>query len=198
MSSALADRNRRVGMYGALLVAGMVGMGYASVPLYRLFCQVTGFEGTVSKNVGGAAPGEVVGKIVNVRFDANVSPKLPWSFAPEKRIQRTAIGARQMAFFNATNDSDHEITGSATFNVTPFQAGGYFTKIQCFCFTKQTLKPHETVRMPVVYYIDPKFLDDPDANDISEITLSYTFYPVPTDQSDAKADKAVDSPATAG
>lgn len=175
-------RNLRVGLLAGAGVCFMVGMGYASSPLYRMFCNATGFEGTVRRDEGGRAPGEVQGRIVNVRFDANVSPKLPWAFEPEKRMQRTAIGARQMAFFTATNKGDKPITGSATFNVTPFQAGGYFTKIQCFCFTQQTLAPHETVRMPVVYYIDPKMLTDTDANDISEITLSYTFYPVPADQ----------------
>ena len=174
-------RNHRVALLAALGVCGMVGVGYASSPLYRMFCQATGFNGTVREEQGGLAPGDV-GRIVNVRFDANVSPKLPWKFEPEQRIERVAIGAREMAFFTATNDSDRTITGSATFNVQPNQAGGYFTKVQCFCFTQQTLKPHETVRMPVVFFIDPAFLKDSDASAISEITLSYTFYPVPPDK----------------
>jgi cytochrome c oxidase assembly protein subunit 11 len=124
-----------------------------------------------------------------VRFDANVSPSLPWQFAPEKKIERTAIGARKMAFFTATNLSDHPITGTAAFNVTPELAGAYFVKIQCFCFTSQTLKPGETVRMPVIYYVDPAILKDPEAGKFNEITLSYTFFP---DKS------AVDSNGTAG
>ena len=177
MSATLAHRNRRVGAMAGLLVAAMVALGFASVPLYRLFCQVTGFGGTTQMKVGGTAPG-AVGKLINVRFDGNVSPDLPWIFKPEKHVERIAVGARDMAFFTATNGSDYPITGTATFNVTPTQAGQYFTKIQCFCFTEQTLKPGETVRMPVIFYVDPAILKDPDASDISEITLSYTFFPV--------------------
>jgi len=156
----------------------MIGLGFASVPLYRIFCQVTGFNGTTQRSTSGDAPGAVVGKIVNVRFDGNVAPKMPWKFEPEQHVQRVAIGARQMAFFDATNLSDKPVTGSASFNVSPTQVGQYFTKIQCFCFTEQTLKPGESVRMPVVFYVDPKMLDDPDANFVNEITLSYTFFPV--------------------
>ncbi|MGE5723248.1 MAG: cytochrome c oxidase assembly protein, partial [Sphingomonadales bacterium] len=143
----------------------------------RMFCQATGFAGTVKRDVGGQAPG-AVGKIISVRFDANTATKLPWEFKPEVMRQRVAIGARQMAFFTAKNLSDHPITGSATFNVTPTDAGQYFTKIQCFCFTEQTLKPGEEVRMPVVFFVDPKILQDQEGKDIDEITLSYTFYPV--------------------
>ena len=143
-----------------------------------MFCQATGFAGTTKRVEGAAAPGEVVGKIVSVRFDSNVSPKLDWTFQPEQETERVAIGAREMAFYTATNRTDAPLTGRAVFNVTPEQAGRYFSKIQCFCFTLQTLKPHATARMPVVFYVDPKFLDDPDTRDISEITLSYTFYPV--------------------
>ncbi|MBA3675926.1 MAG: cytochrome c oxidase assembly protein [Sphingosinicella sp.] len=156
----------------------MTGMAFASVPLYRIFCQATGFGGTTQMKIGGEAPGAVAGKLINVRFDSNVSSALPWSFAPEKHVERSAVGARKMAFFTAKNLSDRPVTGTATFNVTPLQAGQYFTKVQCFCFTEQVLKPGEEIRMPVVYYIDPKILDDPDASRISEITLSYTFYPV--------------------
>ena len=115
---------------------------------------------------------------MRIDFDTNVSPKLPWKFAPENPSDLVAIGARDMAFFTATNTSDHAITGTATFNVSPAQAGKYFTKIQCFCFTQQTLKPGETARMPVIFFVDPKMLTDPDAVDIKTITLSYTFYPV--------------------
>ena len=171
------DRNARVGIISLLIAVAMLGLGYAAVPLYRMFCQATGFGGTTQRSETGIAPGAVVGKIINVRFDANVSPSLPWRFAPEKNVARVAIGARQMAFFNATNLSDHAITGTAAFNVTPELAGAYFTKIQCFCFTSQTLKPGETVRMPVVYYVDPAILKDKEAGKFNEITLSYTFFP---------------------
>jgi cytochrome c oxidase assembly protein subunit 11 len=172
----LARRNGRTAALAALLVLAMVGLAYASVPLYRLFCQVTGFDGTTMR--AAAAPGPVAGKEVAVRFDANVSLTLPWHFAPEKPREIVTIGEREMAFFTAKNLSARAITGTATFNVSPTQAGKYFSKIQCFCFTEQTLKPGEEVRMPVVFFVDPKILKDPDAREISEITLSYTFYPV--------------------
>lgn len=177
LALAPANRNARVGLIALAIAIGMLGVGYAAVPLYRMFCQVTGFGGTTMRSETGVAPGAVVGKLINVRFDANVSPALPWRFGPEKRVERVAIGAREMAFFTATNLSDHPITGTATFNVTPELAGAYFTKIQCFCFTSQTLKPGETVRMPVIYYVDPAILKDKDAGKFNEITLSYTFFP---------------------
>jgi len=178
-SSPQLDRaKKRTGLIMLAFAGGMVGLGFASVPLYRMFCQATGWNGTVQERLNAVAPGPVVGRFVNVRFDANVSPSLPWGFEPDQRVTHVAVGARQMAFFTAINNSDHPITGTAAFNVTPPQAGQYFVKIQCFCFTEQTLQPHERVRMPVVFYVDPGFAKDPDANDISEITLSYTFYPV--------------------
>jgi len=169
--------NTRVGLLALLIAIAMLGLGFAAVPLYRLFCQVTGFAGTTMRSTTGIAPGAVVGKLINVRFDGNVSPSLPWTFGPEKNVARIAIGARNMAFFNATNLSNVPVTGTASFNVTPEQAGQYFTKIQCFCFTQQTLKPGETMRMPVIYYVDPAILNDKDARNLNEITLSYTFYP---------------------
>jgi cytochrome c oxidase assembly protein subunit 11 len=176
--TTLAQRNSRVAAIAGLIVAGMVALAFASVPLYRAFCQATGFAGTTQRATSDDAPGAVVGKIVSVRFDANTTLTLPWEFKPEQVTQRVAVGARQMAFYTARNLSDRPITGRATFNVTPETAGQYFTKIQCFCFTEQTLKPGERVRMPVVFYLDPKILQDPDASQIDEITLSYTFYPV--------------------
>jgi cytochrome c oxidase assembly protein subunit 11 len=170
-------RNKRVGAISLLVAVAMLALGYAAVPFYRMFCEATGFGGTTQRSQTGIAPGAVIGKIINVRFDANVAPDLPWTFLPEKNVARVAIGARQMAFFTATNLSDHPITGTAAFNVTPELAGAYFTKIQCFCFTSQTLKPGETVRMPVVYYVDPAILKDKEASKFNEITLSYTFFP---------------------
>jgi cytochrome c oxidase assembly protein subunit 11 len=183
LSTAILPRQRRTLGLLILMVAAMTALGFASVPLYRMFCQATGWNGTVRKDLTATAPGAVVGKIVTVRFDANVSPHMPWGFEPEDRTKRVAIGARQLVFFTAVNNSDHPITGSATFNVSPPQVGGYFVKIQCFCFTEQTLRPHEKVRMPVIFYVDPAFLKDADTDDIDEITLSYTFFPV------AQADK---------
>ncbi|MEZ0497119.1 cytochrome c oxidase assembly protein [Sphingomonas sp. IW22] len=170
------DRKTRTALLASLGVVGMAGLGFASVPLYRVFCQVTGLNGTTQ--IAAAAPGAVQGKIVTVAFDSNVSKAMPWQFAPEQRSERAALGARKMAFFTAKNLSDQPITGTATFNVTPAQAGKYFNKIQCFCFSEQTLMPGEEVRMPVVYFVDPALATDPDTRTVEEITLSYTFYPV--------------------
>ena len=156
-------------------VASMTGLGFASVPLYRMFCEATGIDGTTNR--GETAPGGT-GRQITVAFDSNVGKGLNWAFRPEIEEETIDIGARDMAFFTATNRAATPVTGTATFNVTPAQAGKYFTKIQCFCFTEQTLKPGETARMPVIFYVDPKIADDPDARDISTITLSYTFYPV--------------------
>lgn len=169
------NKRLRTALLAGFGVACMTGLGWASVPLYRVFCQATGLNGTTQRAI--SAPGSV-GRMVRVDFDTNVAPKMPWKFEPENRSMTVQIGARNLAFFTASNNSDHPITGSATFNVSPAQAGLYFTKIQCFCFTKQTLKPHETARMPVIFFVDPKILKDPDEADVQTITLSYTFYPV--------------------
>ena len=171
------SRNSRTALFAFLLVFGMVGLAYASVPLYRMFCEATGFAGTPLRDEAAQAPGDS-GHMISVRFDANTASALPWRFAPVDTHRNVAIGARNIALFTARNLSDRAVTGTATFNVTPAQAGQYFTKIQCFCFTEQRLSAGQDVRMPVVFYVDPGILDDPDTRDISEITLSYTFYPV--------------------
>lgn len=161
----------------ALAVLGicfMTGLAFASVPLYRLFCEATGLNGTTNRAL--AAPGATNHRIV-IQFDSNVSPGMPWKFRPEAQSDTVDIGARDLAFFLATNTANHAISGTATYNVTPTIAGKYFTKIQCFCFTQQTLKPGETARMPVIFFVDPKILDDPDTKDVQTITLSYTFFP---------------------
>ena len=176
MIAAVPDRRGRTAALAALMVVAMTALGFAAVPLYRMFCQATGLNGTTQR--GLTAPGAVAGKTMTIRFDANHSPALPWSFKPEVATQGLTVGERTIAFFTATNNGSKPITGTATFNVTPTQAGKYFTKIQCFCFTQQTLQPGETVRMPVIYFVDPRILADGDARDIEEITLSYTFYPV--------------------
>lgn len=173
----MIDPIRRTALYAIAGVVAMGSLGFASVPLYRLFCEATGLDGTTQR-ASESALTRSTGKAVTVRFDANRVPALPWSFAPEKPEQRVVIGARNIAFFTATNQSNVPVTGRAIFNVTPVQAGSYFTKIECFCFTEQTLQPGQTVRMPVIYYVDPKMLKDDDARDIAAITLSYTFYPV--------------------
>lgn len=178
MATLRQSRHFKVTALVVLLPIFMLALGFAAVPLYRIFCQVTGFGGTTQRAEGMAAPGAVVGKMVNVRFDANVAPSLNWTFRPEKNVMRVAVGARNLAFFEAINNSDHDIKGTATFNVTPTQSGQYFTKIQCFCFNEQVLKPGERIRMPVIFFVDPKLIDDAETRDITEITLSYTFFPV--------------------
>ena len=175
--AATARRNGRTAAIAALVALAMVGLAYASVPLYRLFCQVTGFAGTTQRQIGGDAPG-AAGRRVSIRFDATTSPALPWRFRPEEATHQVTVGERSIAFYTARNLSDRPVIGTATFNVTPPSAGQYFVKIQCFCFQQQRLEPGQEVRMPVVFYVDPAILRDPDARRISEITLSYTFYPV--------------------
>jgi len=168
-------RTTRTALLAVLGICFMSGLAWASVPLYRIFCQATGLNGTTGRAL--RAPGAVDGKIT-VAFDTNVAPGFKWDFKPELESETIDIGARDMAFFTATNTSNKTLTGTATFNVTPAQAGVYFKKIQCFCFTQQTLKPGETQRMPVIFFVDPAILKDPDGRDIQTITLSYTFYPV--------------------
>lgn len=175
----MARRNRRGAVLALCFALGMLGMGYAAVPLYRIFCEATGFGGTTMKvSETEASSVAVTDRQIVVRFDSNVSPALPWRFKPENPTEKITIGARDMAAFFAENLSSKPVTGTATFNVTPVQAGRYFAKVQCFCFTEQTLQPGEKVRMPVIYYVDPAILTDPDTKDIEEITLSYTFYPL--------------------
>ena len=170
--------NGRVAVIAALAVLFMLGLTAASVPLYRIFCQVTGFAGTTQRaEAGEGAPG-TTGHLISVRFDANTAPGMGWDFQPVDTTRRVAIGARNLANYTAHNRTDHDIVGRAVFNVTPAQAGAYFTKIQCFCFTEQRLSPGQEVTMPVVFFVDPRILDDPNTRDITEITLSYTFYPV--------------------
>jgi cytochrome c oxidase assembly protein subunit 11 len=174
-NAPLNARNRRVALAAATVACAMVGLAYASVPLYKLFCEATGFGGTTQ--VATAAPGDVANQTITIRFDSNISSSLPWNFHAKQTLQTIRIGEVAMAAFSAQNFAATESTGSATFNVTPVAAGAFFNKIECFCFTVQTLKPGETVEMPVQYFIDPAILQDADAKNIHEITLSYTFYP---------------------
>lgn len=173
--TAIARRNARTARLMALLVAGMLALAFASVPLYRMFCELTGFDGTPLR--AERAPGAVAGEI-GVRFDANINPALPWKFEPVQETVRIAPGARTQILYRATNLTARTTTGTAVFNVSPEIAGQYFSKIECFCFSEQTLKGGQSVDMPVVFYVDPRIREDVDTKDIDEITLSYTFYPV--------------------
>jgi cytochrome c oxidase assembly protein subunit 11 len=173
---SLEGRNRRVAGIAAIIVMAMVGLAYASSPLYRLFCEATGWDGTTGR--AKTAPGSMAGQTIRVRFDANVAPNLAWRFEPEQQVVSIHPGAKTQIFYDATNLTARSITGQAVFNVSPLNVGKYFNKIACFCFTEQTLKPGEHVRMPVIFYVDPKLKTDPDTSDVDEITLSYTFYQV--------------------
>jgi cytochrome c oxidase assembly protein subunit 11 len=175
-------RNRRVGLIALGAALAMLGLGYAAVPLYRLFCQVTGYGGTTQRvDEAKAATVTTTSRVMSIRFDANVERDMPWKFRPEHTTDTVSVGARDMAIYVAKNLSDKPITGMASFNVEPEQAGKYFNKIQCFCFSEQTLQPGQEVRMPVLYYVDPKILDDPDNTDVEHITLRYTFHRVTED-----------------
>ena len=167
--------NKKTAAIMSVIVAAMVGLAFASAPLYRAFCEATGFGGTPLR--AERAPGAVAGQ-VSVRFDANTHPGLPWKFEPEQTTVEVKPGAQTQIFYRAENLSSRALTGQAAYNVSPDQAGKYFKKIQCFCFTEQTLKAGQKVDMPVVFFVDPAIKQDPDTKDIDQITLSYTFYPV--------------------
>ena len=173
MTAETRRRNRRVALGGLVFVAAMVGVAYASVPLYQLFCQVTGYGGTTQVAEGG--PKGVIAREMAVRFDANVANELPWRVEPAAAIT-DKIGTVDTVNFVATNLSDKPVTGQAIFNVSSERAGVYFNKIECFCFTEQTLQPGETVDMPIVFFVDPELDDNVELDTIKEITLSYTFY----------------------
>jgi cytochrome c oxidase assembly protein subunit 11 len=177
------DRNTRI-LVGCLgLVAFMVGMSYAAVPLYRIYCQLTGFDGTPLR--AEAAPGASTGRKVTVRFDANISQNLAWEFRPAHAVT-VETGEQGVVHYTAKSLSDAKTAGMASFNVTPEKAAPYFNKVACFCFERQELKPHEAVEMGVSFFVDPKISEDPTLDDIDTITLSYTFYPA-KDQPDEVA-----------
>ncbi|UXU74025.1 MULTISPECIES: cytochrome c oxidase assembly protein [unclassified Paracoccus (in: a-proteobacteria)] len=157
---------------GVVLVMG--ALSWAAVPFYSWFCRVTGFAGTT--NVATAAPDTVLEETVTVRFDANVDPNLDWTFRPLQREMKLRIGENAIGFYEAVNNSDQPLTGTASYNVAPDAAGYFFNKIECFCFTEQTLAPGERVEMPVSFFVDPELVKDRDAGRIRDITLSYTFH----------------------
>jgi len=167
-------RNKRVLLSCVVVVGGMIGLSYASVPLYKLFCQVTGFGGTTQ--VAEQAPVEVSEKTIKVRFNADVNSGLQWQFKPEQREITVRLGEDNLAYYMAENMAVKPITGQATYNVTPLKAGQYFSKIACFCFDEQTLQPGERVDMPVSFYVDPAIAEDINTQDVKTITLSYTFF----------------------
>ena len=175
---------RRTALISAAVVLGMTGAAFAAVPLYKTFCQLTGFDGTPRR--AEVAPTQVLERKLLVRFDANVRG-MPWDFAPDQATQSVQIGKTGLAFFRVTNHSSKPVTGHAAYNVTPEGAAKYFQKLECFCFTDQTLQPGQSMDFPVVYFVDPKFAADPDTMDGQDITLSYTFFPVGAPASAAKS-----------
>jgi cytochrome c oxidase assembly protein subunit 11 len=176
-NTPLQRRHRAPAAWCAVLVVAMVGAAYAAVPLYRLFCQVTGFDGT--PRIAAKAPDTVLEKTITVRFDANVAPGLPWRFEPVETTMTVRIGENALAFYRAVNTSDRPVTGTATYNILPEVAAAYFSKIQCFCFTEQVLEPGKTVEFPVSFFIDPGIVADKDARHVTHVTVSYTFHPLP-------------------
>ncbi len=178
-TSDVSRQNAKTGVLALLGAFAMLGLGYASVPLYDLFCRVTGFGGTTqvaSEAQASAAASVGVTRDISIRFDASTARDMPWAFSPSQSTDTVRIGQRDIATYVARNNGSEPITGTATFNVEPAQAGIYFHKIQCFCFTEQTLEPGQEVNMPVLYYVDPAILEDEVIGDIEQITLSYTFH----------------------
>lgn len=190
------DKNTKTLYTILIIVAGMIGLAYASVPLYRLFCQVTGYGGTTM--TADKAPDTVLDREVTVQFDTNTSRNMNWDFRPEKHQEKVKLGQQGLIAFVAKNEDRVPVTGTALYNVTPAKVGKYFQKIQCFCFGEQTLLPGQEMQMPVVYFVDPKMNEDPDMEDVKTITLSYTFFPTESEEyekafeaftSDANTDK---------
>lgn len=177
MNSDLRVRNRRILVATLGVVVAMIGLSYAAVPLYDLFCRVTGYGGTTQI---AAAPSETMrDRVMKIRFDASANG-IPWNFQPVQREIAIRVGENAIAFYRAENLSAKPVTGTASFNVTPLKAGLYFDKIDCFCFSEQRLEPGQVMDMPVSFYVDPAIADDPNLDDVKTITLSYTFFPVPT------------------
>lgn len=174
--SGQGPRNARLVVILLSVVVGMVGLSYASVPLYRLFCQVTGIGGT-TQVATNSYDMPVLDREMTISFNADTGRELPWKFEPVQRRVKVKVGEESLAFYRVTNTSDQEIVGTAVYNVTPFKAGPYFSKIECFCFTEQRLRPGESMDMPVTFFVDPTIADDRNLDEVKEITLSYTFYP---------------------
>lgn len=187
--------NAKVALVCACVVAGMAGMAYAAVPLYRIFCQVTGYGGTTQ--TADSVPDTVLDRKITIRFDANVSRDIDWTFKPVQRSVELKVGESGLAFYRAVSQADRDTMGTATFNVTPLAAGQYFVKVDCFCFTEQKLTAGQSVDMPVTFFVDPAIDEDPDLAKLKEITLSYTFYPLEDDEEDtgrvSKAGKEPDN-----
>lgn len=170
------NKNTKMAANLFAIVAGMVMLAYASVPLYRIFCSITGYGGTTQE--AKIVPTKIYNREIAVRFNADIDPNLNWKFKPGEFEHKVKIGEQALTYYKARNLDNKPITGRAVYNVVPFRAGLYFNKIQCFCFDEQTLEAGQDVDMPISFFIDPAILDDPEMKDVSTITLSYTFFPV--------------------
>jgi cytochrome c oxidase assembly protein subunit 11 len=177
------DKNNRILAIVFLSVIVMVGLSFAAVPAYKMFCQVTGFNGTTQRGV--KAPDTVLEREITVQFNGDVSNNLPWRFTPDDRKITVHIGQEALTSFTAESHLDRPTVGSALYNVTPLKAGKYFHKIQCFCFGEQMLQPGQKVSMPITFYIDPEIAEDKSMDDVHTITLSYTFFPAESEELDA-------------
>ncbi|QIE56233.1 cytochrome c oxidase assembly protein [Pikeienuella piscinae] len=193
MSGRADNRKTLIGL--AALGVVMLGMSFAAVPLYNLFCRVTGYAGTTATAEAGSDV--ILDREILVRFDGSLDRDMPWRFKPEKTTMKIRIGETGLAFYEATNPTDRVVAGAASYNVAPYSAGGYFTKIDCFCFTEQVLQPHQTVRMPVTFYVDPEITEDEEAKLVTTITLSYTFHEIEPPAESAALDR-VDEAGPAG
>jgi cytochrome c oxidase assembly protein subunit 11 len=193
------QKNIRTGLTVLAVVAVMLGLSFAAVPFYKVFCRVTGYGGTTQVAVTAPAVDQIINRIVTVKFNSEVARGMPWRFAPQQREIAVKLGSKVLVAYNAENLSDRAITGMAVYNVTPEKAGRYFKKIQCFCFNQQTLKPHEKVNMPVLFFVDPALDKDPELNDLTTITLSYTFFNADLDkpEEDSYNSRAVSPPKNA-
>lgn len=181
---------------GVAVALGMVGAAYAAVPLYNLFCAVTGYGGTTQ--VGGGEDVSVIDRTVNVRFDGSVSRGIPLKFEAAETREGLKVGERALAFYKVTNQADYPVDVTATYNVTPYKAGPYFVKLECFCFTAQRFEPGQTQELAVLYYVDPEMDDEGTLDDVRTITLSYTFFEQKTDGESVAAADAATSPASGG
>lgn len=174
MRDRAAQKSNRLALILVLVSGGMLGLAYASVPLYDLFCRVTGYGGTTQE--AEIAPDVILDREIKIEFDANTNRNMPWDFKPVSPTVTLKVGQTGLAYYEAYNPTDRTVTGTATYNVTPVKIGEYFTKMECFCFTEQTLAPGERVSMPVSFFVDPSIDEDPNAKDVRVITLSYTFF----------------------
>lgn len=176
LQDVVRKKNKRIALIVSFVVCAMVGLSFASVPLYNIFCRVTGFSGTTQVSDALPSDDKILERDMKIRFDSNVAHDLPWYFKPETQSITVNVGARGFINFIAENEGDTPIAGTAVFNVTPLKAGKYFQKVQCFCFNEQILQPGERVNMPVLFYVDPSIQDDRNMEDVKVITLSYSFF----------------------